>query len=188
MSERIVCSEYSLANPVNAWVSWGWHHNMWAYLIQGIPRWQTKPIDAAEHRKLGSLIELLMETKETERLIRCLREASDSAPEGLNHYVIEPAAKLLAKTQPEVAARVFRALGMRILNGNKSNCYDAALLHFEGPKTASNEPVWVSSGTPWSRKCTKRITARSALCEVSRLVAGQGPRHEPSFLERARNR
>ncbi len=59
----------------------------------------------------------------------------DSALEGLRHYVTEPAAKHLAKTQPEVAAKVFRALGMRILNAKKSRYYDAALSHFEDAKS-----------------------------------------------------
>ena len=37
----------------------------------------------------------------------------------------------LAKAHPEVAARVFRALGMRILKAKKSKYYAAALSHFE---------------------------------------------------------
>ena len=35
------------------------------------------------------------------------------------------------------------------------------------PNTATNGPAWISSGTPWSRRFAKRITARWALCQVS---------------------
>ena len=151
--------------------------------------WHTKAIDAAERGKLGSLIELLMETKETERLVRCLQEASDSALEGLSHYVTEPAAKRLAKTQPEVAAKVFRALGMRILNAKKSRYYDAALSHFENAKSCFER---VGMGQQWEAVVAEVRQAHHRkvgfMPSFERLVAGQGPRQEPSFLERARNR
>jgi hypothetical protein len=68
--------------------------------------WHAKAMDAAESGNLGSLIELLLETKETGCLVLCLEKASDSEIEGLSHYVTEPAATCLAKTHPEVAARV----------------------------------------------------------------------------------
>lgn len=45
------------------------------------------------------------------------------ALEGLSHYTTEPAAKRLAKLDPAVAAKLFRALGMRILNARKSKYY-----------------------------------------------------------------
>ncbi len=62
--------------------------------------WYTKALDAVEHADLGSAIELLLETKETERLVRRIQEASDSVLESLSHYTTEPAAKRLAKTYP----------------------------------------------------------------------------------------
>ena len=62
-----------------------------------VAAWHAKALDAAEHGSLGSLIDLLVETKEMGRLIRRLQEASDSALEGLSHFVTEPAADLLAE-------------------------------------------------------------------------------------------
>jgi tetratricopeptide (TPR) repeat protein len=151
--------------------------------------WHTKALDAAECGKLGSLIELLMETKETERLVRCLQEASHGALESLSHYVTEPAAKRLARTQPEVAAKVFRALGMRILNEKKSKYYDAALSHFEEAKSCFER---AGIGQQWHavvaevRQAHHRKTG--FMPGFERLAAGRGPSQEPSFLERARNR
>lgn len=77
--------------------------------------WHAKAIDAAERADLGSLIELLLKTKEIERLVERLRTATDAEIETLSHYRTEPAAKRLAKSHPDVAAKVYRALGMRIL-------------------------------------------------------------------------
>jgi uncharacterized Zn finger protein len=83
---------------------------------------------------LGSLIELWLETKEIERLVERLRRVKDSELEALSHYTTEPVAKRLVKSHPAVAAKVFRALGMRILNAKKSKYYDAALSNFEDAK------------------------------------------------------
>jgi tetratricopeptide (TPR) repeat protein len=150
--------------------------------------WHTKAIDAAECGDLGSLIELLMETKETGRLVRCLQGASDSALEGLSHHVTEPAAERLAKKQPEVAAKVFRALGMRILNAKKSKYYDAALSHFEDAKRCFERARMVQQ---WDAVVAEVRQAHHRkvgfMPSFERLVAGQGPRQEP-FLERARYR
>jgi len=179
-----------------AWTEFQDSPNKYSYeeLMRFVPNaeralWHTKAIDAAERGNLGSLIELLMETKETERLIRCLQEANDGALEGLSHVVTEPAAKRLAKTQPEVAAKVFRALGMRILNAKKSKYYDAALSHFEDAKNCFQR---ARMGQQWDavvaevRQAHHRKTG--FMPGFERLVAGRGPRQEPSFLERARNR
>ena len=51
--------------------------------------------------------------------------------ESLSHYTTEPAAERLAKSYPGIAAKVFRALCMRIVNAGKSDYYYAALLNLE---------------------------------------------------------
>src|ERR1019366_926878 len=63
----------------------------------------------------------------TERLNR----ASDGELEGLSHFVTEPAVKAHVRAHPAVAARLFRALCMRILNSGKSKYYYAALANLE---------------------------------------------------------
>jgi hypothetical protein len=45
--------------------------------------------------------------------------------------VTEPAATRLEKSHPELAARLWRAQGMRIVDAKKSKYYDAALSNFE---------------------------------------------------------
>ncbi len=180
----------------DAWAEFHQNPNKYSYeeLMRFAPKaeramWHTKAIDAAERGNLGSLIELLLETKETERLVRCLQEASDSALESLSHYVTEPAAHRLAKTRPEVAARAFRALGMRILHSKKSKYYAAALAHFEDAKNcyerARMDRQWDALVAEVRQAHQRKV---GFMPGFERLVAGQEPSKEPSFLERARNR
>lgn len=96
--------------------------------------WRARALDVADRSDLGSRIGLLMETQETERLVRCIREASDDAFESLSHFVTEPVAEILAESHPELAARVFKVIGMRILNAKKSKYYHEALANFEDAK------------------------------------------------------
>jgi uncharacterized Zn finger protein len=151
--------------------------------------WHAKAIDSAEGAELGSLIELLLKTKEIERLVERLRAATDAEIEALSHYRTEPAAKRLAKSHPDVAAKVYRALGIRILVAKKSKYYTAALSNFENAKRG-----YERSGLhhDWETLVAdvRRAHHRKAgfMPGFERLVAGHDSRDEPSFLERARSR
>ena len=72
-------------------------------------------MDAAKGDDLHSLIELFLETKEMKRLAELVRGATDEALEQTSHYATEPAAKKLEKAHPGLAARLWRAQGMRIV-------------------------------------------------------------------------
>jgi uncharacterized Zn finger protein len=131
----------------------------------------------------------LLKTKEIERLVERLRAATDAEIEALSHYRTEPAAKRLAKSHPDVAAKVYRALGMRILVAKKSKYYTAALSNFENAKRG-----YERSGLhhDWETLVAdvRRAHHRKAgfMPGFERLVAGHDSRDEPSFLERARSR
>jgi hypothetical protein len=155
-----------------------------------LTHWRTKALDAAQHADLGSAIELLLETKETERLVHRIQEASNGALEGLSHYTTEPAAKRLWKTHPDIAAKLFRAMGKRIVNAGKSKYYDAALSNFEEAKSCYvRAGIGTGMGTPGGETSARYTTASMALSGASRrLVAVRGPSKEPSFLARARSR
>jgi hypothetical protein len=151
--------------------------------------WHAKALDTAEHGSLGSLIELLVEIKETERLNRCLQEASDSALEGLSHFVTEPAADLLAKAHPDVAAKVFRAMGMRILNAKKSKYYHEALENFEDARNcyarARMNHQWDAVVAQVRREHYRKV---GFMPGFERLVAGQSPGQKLSYIDRAPHR
>lgn len=179
-----------------AWAEFQQSPNKYSYeeLMRFVPKteraiWHARAMDAAERGDLGSLIELLLETKEMERLVHSLQEASDSALEGLSHYITEPAAHRLTKARPEVAAKVFRALGMRILQSKKSKYYAAALSHFEDAsqcyRRAGMDHRWDAVVAEVRQAHHRKV---GFMPGFERLVTGRGPSKEPSFLERARNR
>jgi hypothetical protein len=151
--------------------------------------WHAQAMDAAERAHLGSLIELWLQTREIGRLAERLRTATDAEIENLSHGRTAPAAKRLAKSYADVASKVYRALGMRILNAKKSKYYDAALSNFEDARRC-----YERSGLhrDWEALVAdvRRAHHRKAgfMADFEKLVAGHGPSDAPSFLERARSR
>lgn len=88
-----------------------------------------------------------------------------------------------------MAAKVYRALGMRILNARKSKYYDAALLNFEDAKRCYERSglhrEWAALVADVRRAHHRKAGFMGAF---ERLIAGQAPSDEPSFLARARSR
>ena len=180
----------------DAWAAFREDPSTFSYddLMRFVPKaeraaWHAKAMDAAEHADLGSLIELWLETREVERLVRRLRTATDPEIEELSHYRTEPAARRLAKSHPDVAAKVYRALAMRILRAKKSRYYNAALSHFENAKRCYERS---DLHREWAVLVAdvRRAHHRKAgfMANFERLAAGHGPSEAPSFLDRARNR
>jgi uncharacterized Zn finger protein len=166
----------------------------YAALMRMVPRserasWHVKAMAAAESADLDALIELWLETKEIERLVERLHRAGDAELEGLSHYLTEPAAKRLAKIHPDVAAKLYRALGMRILNAKKSKYYSAALANFANAKRcyerAGLKSAWQGVVAEVRGAHLRKV---GFLVDFNRLVTGEGSREEPSFLDRARSR
>jgi uncharacterized Zn finger protein len=93
--------------------------------------WREKALDAAKGADLQSVMELLVETKETERLAAVVHVTTDVALENTSHYATEPAALKLQKPHPELAARLWRAQAMRIVDAGKSKYYEAAAANLE---------------------------------------------------------
>ncbi|MBI4564839.1 MAG: hypothetical protein HY716_09135 [Planctomycetes bacterium] len=179
-----------------AWAEFHEHPSTYSYeeLMRFVPKaeraaWHTKAMEEAEHGDLSSVIELWLKTKEIERLVARLRKATDAEIEDLSHYTTEPAAKRLAKDHADVAAKVYRALGMRILKAKKSKYYYAALSNFEEAKhcyrRAGFEAQWDALVAEVRKEHQRKLGFMDGF---EKLVAGRGPSQEPSFLERARGR
>lgn len=179
-----------------AWTEFKEYPGTFTYeeLMRFVPKaeraaWHAKAMQAAEPGDLSSVMELWLKAKELDRLIDRLRKTSDSGLEALSHYTTEPAAKRLAKDHADVAARIYRAMGMRILKAKKSKYYKAALSNLEEAKRCYEraglprewEPVVAQVRQDHHRKA-------GFMSEFEKLVSGHGPSDEPSFLERARSR
>ena len=134
------------------------------------------------------LIELLVETGETQRLAQAVGAATDDALERLSHCVTEPAAEALEAAFPNLAARLWRAQGLRIVNRKKSKYYDAAVLNFERAQRcyerAGLDAEWVQVVREVRARHHRKLAFLSGFDAV---VAGR--RTAPlSFLERAKSR
>ncbi len=179
-----------------AWAEFEKHPNKCSYeeLMRYVPEadraaWHAKAMGAAAGADLYAVVELWLETGERERLVERLRRASDEELEGTSHYTTEPAAKTLAETHPDVAAKVYRALGRRILEEKKSKYYPAALSHFEEARRcyerAGLRTEWEDLVRAVRADHRRNLGFMAAFEEV---VAGGGPSAKPSFLERAKAR
>jgi hypothetical protein len=179
-----------------AWADYQEHPSKYTYddLMKFVPKaeraaWHEKAIAAARCADLHSAIDLLVATKEMDRLADLVHQASDQALENLSHYTTEPVAKKLEKNRPDLAARLWRAQGLRIVNAKKSKYYDAALSNFESAKRcferAGLQGEW--------QKTVSQVRAdhhrKSGFMDgFERLVEGAGPSDEPSFMEQAKAR
>jgi tetratricopeptide (TPR) repeat protein len=179
-----------------AWTDFKAQPSKYSYadLLRYVPKaeraaWREKAMDAAAGGDLHSLIELWLETKEIDRLVERLRSARDEELEGISHYATEPVAKKLAKTHPDIAAKVYRALGMRILKAKKSEYYEFALSNFEDARgcyeRAGLAPNWEALVREVRAQHHRKIGFMAGFEEV---VAGGGPSARPTFLERAKTR
>jgi len=180
----------------SAWAEFQKHPAMFTYqeLFRYTPKagraeWHAKAMEAAEHGHLDSLIELWLGVKEIERLARRLDLASNHELESLSHYVTEPAAGRLAKTHPGVAAKVFRALCLRIINAGKSKYYFAALTHLEKAKNCYKEAGLEAEWHALAAEIRKRHSRKSSFMPgFERIATGARSPRQPSFLDRARRR
>jgi hypothetical protein len=180
----------------SAWAEYQAHPGKFTYdeLFRYVPKseraaWHEKAMAAAEPGDLSALIGLWLGLKEIERLVERLDRTGNSELERLSHYVTEPAAERLARTHPAVAAKLHRALCVRILDAAKSKYYAAALAHLEAARkcylAAGLEDHW-NALTAEIRRDHSRKTGFMPGFEA--IVTGRRGRAEPSFLDRARVR
>ena len=180
----------------SAWAEFQAHPGEFTYaeLIRYVPKaereaWHEKAMVASEQGDLASLIDLWLGAKEMDRLVARLNLASDTQLEGLSHYVTEPTAKRLAKTHPGVAAKVFRALCMRIIDAGKSKYYDAALSNLEKAKSCYRRAGLDAQWQALAAEIRRYHFRKSALMPgFERIDRDAGHEKEPSFLDRARRR
>jgi hypothetical protein len=179
-----------------AWSDYRKHPSTYTYddLMKYVPKtqrkeWHEKAIEAAMGADLHSIMDLLLKVKELDRLAEFVRQIRDDDLEDLSHYATEPAAKIFEKAHPDLAARLWRAQGLRIVNARKSKYYDAALSNFERAKRCFER---AGLDDEWN-KTVRQVRAdhhrkSSFMPGFEGLVEGAGPSDEPSFLDRAKAR
>jgi uncharacterized Zn finger protein len=151
--------------------------------------WHEKALDASKGADLDSVLELFLETKEMERLAELVRGSTDQALEQVSPLHHPAAAKKLERTYPDLAARLWRAQGMRIVDARKSKYYDAALSNFERARDCYQR---AGLAAEWEQTVRQVRAAHSRktgfISGFESLAAGARRVDKPSFLERAKAR
>jgi uncharacterized Zn finger protein len=179
-----------------AWAEFQEHPSKYSYddLMKLVPKserpsWHAKAMDAAKGADLHSQIELLLDTKEIERLAELVRGATDEALARVSHHATEPAAKKLEKIHPSLAGRLWRAQAMRIVDAKKSKYYQAALLNFERAKRCFERAGLAAEWEETVRHVRAQHHRKTGFMpEFEALAGGSSRGGQPSFLERAKAR
>jgi len=179
-----------------AWADFRNHPSKFTYddLMKFVPKagrreWHKKALNASTSADLHSLLELFIETKEMERLAELVRASSGEALEKVSHYVTKPAAKRLEKGHADLAARLWLAQGMRIVNAKKSKYYDAALSNFERARDCYQRAGLAAEWEQTVRRvCAAHHRKTGFISGFRALAAGTKHRDRPSFLDRAKAR
>jgi uncharacterized Zn finger protein len=150
--------------------------------------WHERAMAAASHAALEDFMSLCVKAKDWSRLATRIHAATHAELERVSHFDSEPAAKALSKRDPLAAAKVFRALGVRILADGKSKYYGEALDSFERARD-----LYCAHGraSEWQELVqsvrVEQSRKRGFLSAFEKTVAGQSG-SEPSFAEQARQR
>ena len=151
--------------------------------------WHNKAMNASANTDLDFVIELWLATREMDRLVERLRTASHQELESLSHYTTEPVAKKLVRLHPDIAAKIYRALGMRILNAKKSKYYDSALSHFEQARRCYKKAGVDLAWEELVEEIQQTHYRKSAFMPgFEQLVQGKKPHAQSSFLDRTNRR
>jgi uncharacterized Zn finger protein len=180
----------------SAWSEFETHPSIFAYkeLMRYVPAkekmvWHQKAMAASEKGDLSSQIELWLEKKESDRLLSRLRRATDEELEDLSHYRTEPLAHKLERSHPDISARVYRALCMRIVNAGKSKYYDAALDNIDHAKKCYAKAGLDADWQAVVADVRKRHFRKKGFMAGFEDIVSGAPKHvEPPFLERAKSR
>lgn len=150
--------------------------------------WHTKALGALDGADLSSRIDILVKTKEWERLASDIEAASREQLVALSHYTTEPAAKSLEKSHPLLAAKLQVAMALRILEAKKSKYYDAALGNLEKARKLMLKKGQDKEWTALAGEIRESHRRKSGFMPGFERIAEGRTERQPSFRDRARKR
>ncbi len=180
----------------SAWSEFEPHPSTFTYeeLMRYVPAkekraWRQRAMEASEKGELYSQIELWIENKEIDRLVSRLRRTPDRELEDLGHYHTEPLARKLERSHPDISARMYRAVCMRVVNAGKSKYYQAALDNIEHAKKCYAKAGLTADWQAVVADMRKRHFRKMGFMAGFEDIVAGAPKHiEPPFLERAKAR
>jgi len=154
-----------------------------------ISHWREKAIHEAKKTSLSAFIEICTETKEWDVLSEHIVAIEYEKLEKISHYTTVKAAKRLAKKYSQAAAKIYAALGMRIILSGKSKYYHYALEHFRNARKfyerAGCKQMWLSLVDRVREDHSRKY---SFIGDFEKIVAGRAPKSPESFEKRAQKR
>ncbi|MBB5348095.1 hypothetical protein JWG42_09030 [Desulfoprunum benzoelyticum] len=151
--------------------------------------WHQKAMEASEKGYLAAQIELWLKEKEMDRLVSRLRRATARELEALGHSTAEPLAAKLERDHPDVSARIYCALCLRVINAGKSRYYDAALANIERAKTCYAK---AGLNDDWQTVVVdvrqRHFRKKGFMAGFEAIVSGAPRNVAPPFLERVKTR
>ncbi|HEO71269.1 MAG TPA: hypothetical protein ENN80_08395 [Candidatus Hydrogenedentes bacterium] len=150
--------------------------------------WHDKAVEVAKRTSLSGFIEICAKTKEWGILADHVDAVTREDLEGVSHYVTEKAVKGLARGHALAAAKVYAALGMRIVKAGKSKYYRYALDHLRSAKKLAEK---VGHAEMWSSLVEEvrrnHYRKQGFMPGFEEIEAGRRPDSD-SFEKRARKR
>lgn len=166
------------------------YENLMKYVPKKEKRqWHEKAMREAEKAPLRDFIEICVLTKEWDMLAARVESVDGRELESISHLTTEKAAKGLAGKHGAAAAKIYTAMGMRILTSKKSKIYGIAHEHFRKAKK-----LYEKSGreNEWQSVVERVRTAHSRkytfIGEFEKIADGHKPEVPESFESRARKR
>jgi tetratricopeptide (TPR) repeat protein len=153
------------------------------------PRWHEQALQTAEQADLWAFIDICVETKEWPRLANRVLAVDHAELESISHYVTEKAASGLTRKHPAAAAKIYRALALRVLKAGKSKYYGFALEHLRRVQRlyakVGNQVEWHATVDEIRRDHARK---RGFMASFDALLSGKKPAPTESFAERTRRR
>lgn len=150
---------------------------------------RNRALDAVAAADPEALLALFVEAGAFERLPAFIRDLPDDALEGMSHFRTEPAARKLEKGHPELAAKLWKAQGFRIVDAGKSRYYEAAIRDFERAKRCYEAAGQRNGWEALVRRMRESHKRKSGIMSsFENLVAGETPHAKPSFMDRVDSR
>jgi uncharacterized Zn finger protein len=180
----------------SAWSEFKKHPSVHGYdeLMKYIPKqdfkeWHEKALLEAKKTSLSTFVEICIKTKEWDILSERIISVEYDKLEQISHYITEKAAKGLAKKHCPAAAKIYGAMGMRILKKGKTKYYWYALEHFQRAgklyKKVGHEQMWVSLVDRVRKDHSRKY---SFIGDFEKIVSGRWPDSPETFEKRVRKR
>ncbi len=150
--------------------------------------WRGRAMERALTADLYSAVDLFLETGETEHLLARLDGAEETEVRALGHPLLQKAARRVEKSHPARAARLYRSLGLRIVDEAKSKYYRFAIAHLARARKCYERAGLLPEWEETVLQVKKRHRLKSSFMPgFENLVKGVAPERS-SFLDRARRR